>query len=285
MTRRARLAAAIFGAIVAATAVVRPQDVTFSSKVEAVRVDALVTDNGQPVRGLGPADFEIRDNGIPQQIDLVSFEQIPLNVVLAFDMSSSIAGDRLERLRSAGSAILAGLEKTDQAALLTFNHAVQLGAKLSSDVGQVRTALARTSGEGATSLIDGVYAGIQVGESDAGRALLVIFSDGLDTSSWLPAERVLDAAKRSDVVAYAVAARSRVNPEFLRELTSLTGGRLFEVEKAAKLDTLFVGILQEFRQRYLVSYTPKGVVKEGWHRLDVRVKRSGTVKARPGYQS
>jgi VWFA-related protein len=285
MNRRAGVGAATVAALVAATAIVHPQDATFSSKVEAVRVDALVTDNGQPVRGLGPADFEIRDNGVLQQIDLVSFEQIPLNVVLAFDMSGSVAGDRLERLRSAGSAILTGLEKHDQAALLTFNHSVQLGAKLSGDVAQARAALARTSGDGGTSLIDGVYAGIQVGESDAGRALLVIFSDGLDTSSWLPAERVLDAAKRSDVVAYAVAARSRANPEFLRELTSLTGGKLFEVEKTAKLDSLFVGILQEFRQRYLVSYTPKGVVKEGWHRLDVRVKRSGTVKARPGYQS
>ena len=69
------------------------------------------------------------------------------------------------------------------------------------------------------------------------------------------------------------------------ELTSLTGGRLFEVEKTEKLDTIFLSILQEFRQRYLVSYTPRGVTKEGWHKLDVRVKRGGTVKARPGYQS
>src|SRR5439155_466794 len=129
-----------------------------------------------------------------------------------------------------------GLAKNDQSALLTFNHAVQLGAKLSGDVAQVRTALTRAKGEGSTSLIDGVYAGIQIGESDAGRALLVIFSDGLDTSSWLPAERVLDAAKRSDVVAYAVAVRSPARPEFLRDLTAFTGGRLFEVEKTEKLD-------------------------------------------------
>jgi hypothetical protein len=56
------------------------------TKVEAVRLDVLVTANGQPVRGLGPADFDVRDNGVPQQVDLVAFEQIPLNVVLALDM-------------------------------------------------------------------------------------------------------------------------------------------------------------------------------------------------------
>jgi hypothetical protein len=87
------------------------------------------------------------------------------------------------------------------------------------------------------------------------------------------------------VVAYAVSVRSRAKPAFLRDLTSLTGGRLFEVEQTGNLESVFVGILQEFRQRYLVSYTPRGVARTGWHKLDVRVKRGGTVKARPGYQS
>lgn len=285
MTRFVRSAAPVLAALAAAVAAVRAQDVTFSSKVEAVRVDVLVTDAGQPVRGLGAQDFEIRDNGVLQGIDLVSFEQIPLNVILAVDMSDSVAGDRLERLRTASGAILNGLQKNDQAALVTFSDSVQLGAALSGDVAQVRKALSQAAGKGRTSLIDGTYAGIQVGESDAGRALLVVFSDGLDTSSWLPAEKVLDAAKRSDVVAYAVSVRSPAKPEFLRELTSFTGGRLFEVEKTGNLDAVFVGILEEFRQRYLVSYTPRGVAREGWHRLDVRVKRGGTIKARPGYQS
>jgi VWFA-related protein len=284
VTVRGRLLA-VAVMIASAAITVRTQDVTFSSRVEAVRVDVLVTNNGQPVRGLTAADFEIRDNGVLQQIDLVSFEQIPLNVILALDMSDSVAGDRLDRLRSAGAAVLGGLQKDDQAALLTFSHAVRLGAPLGHDVGLLRSALQSANGEGETSLVDGTFAAIQIGESDAGRALLIIFSDGLDTSSWLQADRVLDAAKRSDAVAYAVAVRSPAKPEFLRDLTSFTGGKLFEVEKTEKLDTLFVNILQEFRQRYLVSYTPKGVEKAGWHKLDVRVKRGGTVKARPGYQS
>jgi VWFA-related protein len=285
MNRAGCIAGMTVAALLAATAIVRTQDATFSSRIEAVRVDVLVAENGQPVRGLGPADFEIRDNGVLQQIDLVSFEQIPLDVVLALDMSDSVGGDRLERLRTAAGAILTGLKTEDQSALVIFSHAIRLGAPLSGDVSKVRDALLRARGEGRTSLIDGVYSGIQVGESDAGRALLIVFSDGLDTASWLPADKVLDAAKRSDVVAYAVAVRSPAKPEFLRDVTSLTGGRLFEVEKTEKLDAIFTGILQEFRQRYLVSYTPRGVTKEGWHKLDVRVKRGGTVKARPGYQS
>jgi VWFA-related protein len=281
-TGRAIVTAALIGGSLTG---VRAQQATFSSRIDAVRVDVLVTDASGPIRGLGPSDFEVRDNGVLQQIDLVSFEQIPLNVVLALDMSDSVAGDRLDRLRAAGDAILGGLQSGDQAALVTFSHVVRLAAKLSPDIGSVRTALSRTSGDGSTSLVDGAFMGMQVGASDAGRELLIVFSDGLDTASWLSADKVLDAAKRSDAVAYAVAVRSRAKPEFLRDLTSFTGGRLFEVEKTEKLDSIFVDILKEFRQRYLLSYTPRGVTKEGWHKLDVRVKRGGTVKARPGYQS
>jgi len=256
----------------------------FSSRIEAVRVDVLVTDGSKPILGLGREDFEILDNGVPQAVDLVSFDEVPLNVILALDMSDSVAGERLDRLRDGGSKVLAALKSGDQAALVTFSHAVQLGARLTSDVASVQAALAETGGSGQTALIDGSYAGIMVGESDAGRALLIVFSDGVDTSSWLRADAVLDTARRADVVVYGVSVVSRLKPEFLREITSLTGGRLFEIEKATNLAATFLSILEEFRHRYLVSYTPKGVSKDGWHKLDVRVKnRRATIKARPGY--
>jgi VWFA-related protein len=257
---------------------------TFKSRVEAVRVDALVTDRGRPIRDLRTADFEVLDNGVPQTVDLVSFEQVPLNIILTLDMSDSVAGERLDHLRDAGRSALATLEKGDQSALVTFSHAVMVRAPLSGDTTTVRSALDEAIGAGETSLVDGVFTGMMIGESDAGRALQIVFSDGLDTASWLTPAAVLDAAKRSDVVVYAVAVKSPVKPEFLRDLTSFSGGRLYELEKTADLTTTFKTIVDEFRHRYLISYTPRGVAKEGWHRLDVRVKRkSADVKARPGY--
>ena len=102
----------------------------FSSKIENVRVDVLVTDEGHAVLGLGPSDFELFDNGVRQQVDLVSFDQVPLNVILALDMSDSVAGERLDQLRAAGTGLLAALHKaSDQAALVTFSEAVQLPAR------------------------------------------------------------------------------------------------------------------------------------------------------------
>src|SRR5574339_30707 len=90
------------GSVVAPSA----QQPTFSTRREAVRVDALVTDRGKVVTGLGASDFEVRDNGVLQTVDLVSFQQIPLNVFLALDTSASVSGERLTHLQTAGHALL-----------------------------------------------------------------------------------------------------------------------------------------------------------------------------------
>ena len=262
----------------------RAQQPAFSSKVEAVRIDVLVSEGGVPLKGLTAADFEVLDNGVPQSVDLISFEQIPVNLVLVLDMSDSVAGERLDHLRAAGRAALNALQPRDRASLVTFSRQVTLAAPLSTDLDAAGRALDETTGSGLTSLVDGVFAGVMVGEADIGRSLLLVFSDGLDTASWLTAGAVLKDAGQSDVVAYAVAVQSKLKPEFLRDLTSSTGGRLFEIEKTRDLAPTFSAIVDEFRHRYLISYTPQGVSKQGWHRLDVHVKRRGaTVKARSGY--
>jgi len=279
--RGVRASVALVFAVVSAAA---SQPPAFTTKVESVRVDVLVVDGGRPVVGLKPSDFEILDNGVPQQVELVSFENIPLNVVLAFDMSDSVAGERLEQLQDAGRAVLGGLTRGDQAAVVTFSNAVTLAAPLTGDINVVRGALDEAWGVGATSLADGVYAAMMVGEADAGRALVIVFSDGVDTSSWLSDDRVLDSAKRADAVAYAVGVGASGNSSFLRDLASLTGGTAYKIDSTRDLRATFLRILDEFRHRYLVSYTPHGVARDGWHRLDVRLKnRRATVKARPGY--
>jgi Ca-activated chloride channel family protein len=260
------------------------QRATFTAKTEAVRVDVLVTDNGRPVLGLKPTDFELLDNGVPQQIDHASFEPIPLNVILTLDMSGSVAGARLDHLRVAGRALLDALKKDEHAALITFSHVLSLGSDLTTDFARVWAGIESAEPSGGTGLVDASFASIMLAESDVGRSLVLMFSDGLDTASWLLPKSVLDVARRSDAVVYGVTAGRLRRGDFLRDLSELTGGQLFEVESTGSLGSIFVGVLEEFRHRYLLSYSPGGVSTDGWHRLEVRVKRRGvTVKARPGY--
>jgi Ca-activated chloride channel family protein len=277
----AAAAATAAGAFFAPSASAAKQ--TFSSRIDAVRVDVLVTENGRPLQGLTPDDFEVLDNGVRQRVDLASFEQIPLNVVLALDMSASLQGLRLGHLQTAGKRVLEGLKPGDRAALVAFSHVVAPSQGLTEDLDRVRVALDQARGEGLTSLVDATHAGMLLGESDAGRSLLIVFSDGVDTSSWLTADAVLETARRGDVVVYAVEVGER-RASFPRDLSEVTGGRLFAIESTTDLSATFSKILEEFRMRYLVSYSPQGVATGGWHRLDVRVKnRNVTVKARPGY--
>jgi Ca-activated chloride channel homolog len=274
------------GCVAIASSVAAFSQASFKSKVEVVRVDVLVTERGRPVLDLRPGDFEITDNGVPQRVDYASFEQIPLNVVLTLDASDSLAGERLQHLLAAGNVVLDRLKADDQAALVTFGHAIDLRSKLVRDRDTIRRALASVRAGGETSLVDAAYAGLVVGESDVGRALVLIFSDGLDVTSWLQPEAVVDIARRSDVVVYGVAVRTAAKPEFLSDLGDATGGDLIEVESTRDLAQTFTDVLNEFRHRYLVSYEPRGVEKGGWHRVEVKVKRPGVrVKARPGYLS
>jgi len=262
------------------------QQATFSARRESVRVDVLATDSGQILRGLQAADFEVRDNGVLQTVDLVSFQQIPLNVILALDTSGSVIGDRLDDLRRACAALLGRLTVEDKVALLTFSHVVSVRQRLTSEIALVRGALEDAPPAGDTALVDGTYTAMLLEQPDGARNLLIVFSDGLDTASWLAPERVLESARRADVVVYAAASREAEESPFLEDVTKLTGGGLVKLQSSKDLSATFLRILDEFRNRYLLSYSPSGVPASGWHKLDVRLKgRRGTLKARAGYQA
>jgi Ca-activated chloride channel family protein len=264
-----------------ATAAQRP---TFSSRLDAVRVDALVTDGGQPVRGLGPGDFVVLDNGTPQTVDLASFETLPVNVILALDQSKSVTGDRLAQLKDAARTVLRALAPRDQAALVTFSHRVALPQALTHDGREVVAAVEAARPAGETALFDAVYASLLTGVNDPSRNLVLVFSDGVDTASWLSAAQIIETSKRSDAVVYALSPKDAGSAPFLRDLAEQTGGAAIEVDSLEQLSSRFLAILEEFRHRYLLSYSPKGVQPGGWHKLEVRVKnRRAAVKARPGY--
>ncbi len=280
----------------------------FRAGVAAVRVDALVTDGRRPVANLTAANFELRDNGVPQKVTDVSYESLPLNVICALDVSSSVSGKPLEQLRAALAELFDALGPRDRAALLTFSHQVVLHTPLTSDRDRLRKIAAGVTAGGATSFFDAGFSALTLRETDDNRALLLLFSDGIDTASWLSASELLDAARRSDVVIYPVTkpaaqvpmiqgfhtpfGSSRTNrapstdPDgrIVEKLAEETGGRVFVVAPETSLSKTFLDVLAEFRQRYVISYEPTGVAADGWHAVEVKVKgKSGQVRARRGY--
>jgi len=282
MTRR--LAVALVAASLLPSGSLLATQKAFSSRTLGVRVDVLVTDGRIPVTGLKATDFELRDNGVLQTIDIVDTSDIPVNAVLALDTSASTAGQRQKDLVAAGEALLDGLKPDDRAALTTFSHAVAPGLGLTADLAEVRRALRSIEPDGETAIMDGAYVALTATLAQTGRSLVVVCTDGYDTSSWLQPAEVLESAKRSNAVVYAVTAAKARRRSPLQDLTDATGGHMLQVTSSGDLRGAFQKILQDFRSRYILAYSPQGVSTEGFHQLDVRVKRRGlTVKARPGY--
>jgi VWFA-related protein len=288
------------------------QQPVFKARVDAVRVDVLVTRGGKPVAGLTTADFELRDSGVPQQIDVLSLEEVPLHLLLALDTSSSLTGQPIEHLKAAARAAVASLRPDDRAALVTFSHAVQKQVPWSADTAAIRTAIDAVTAAGATALTDAAFAALGLREGVEGRMLALLFSDGFDTASWLDPLAVIEQARRSDLVIDAVSLsmvpeavtafrrRPGMTPadvrrwflaepqlfrtEFLAALADETGGEVVVANRSSDLQAVFVKIVSSFKTRYVLTYSPNNVAPSGWHPIEVRLKnKKGDVRARRGY--
>lgn len=267
----------------------RPQAV-FTASVDTVRVDVSVRQNGQSVVGLTADDFEVLDNGVPQRLELVGFEEVPADVVIALDMSGSVHGERLAALRSAAERLLALLRPRDRSALVRFTERV-LAGPFTGDAARTATDLADQVTGRDTAVVDAVHAALVLSATARSRSVVLVFSDGADTASFLSPDQVLDTARRVSTTVHVVSAAARpttggsgLHDTFLDDLVRLSGGRRLDVSSPDHVAEAFAALLAAARERYLLSYVPRGVPPRGWHTLTVRVRgRRADVQARPGY--
>jgi Ca-activated chloride channel homolog len=310
MTGRVGLAAVVLALAVAAqveSPVAASQ--AFRAGVDAVRVDVLVTDEGRPVTGLSARDFELRDNGILQEIRALDVEDAPVTLLMVLDVSESVEGEPLEHLRAAIDAADEALSPDDRLSLVTFSDRLDLRVPASEDRDRVRAMARDVKAGGATALYDATLAALLMRPRIEGRMVMLVFSDGGDTSSWLDPRTVITAAQRSDVVIYGVTLRHQIEQRNLREarqnqferdwfqeapasygrhflplLAEDTGGAVLVAERTESLRNTFVRVISEFKSRYVLSYTPSGVEQGGWHGIEVRLKgRRAELAARRGY--
>ena len=258
---------------------------TFRTGVERVQVDVSATRGGRPVAGLTAADFVLTDNGVSPQIESALVEDAALSVQLVLDTSSSVSGSRLRRLIEACMGLLGLLRNSDRAGLITFSTSVDVKVPLTGDLDRVKRAVATVRGGGATSLRDAVQLALETPPEAGLRRLILVFSDGADTMSWLRDGDIVESARRSGVVVHVVEIRGLDSSSlFSVALTNAAGGRIFSASSAEDLARLFTGALAEMRARYTLTFTPRSPAVPGWHDLKVKARAPGIdVKARPGY--
>jgi VWFA-related protein len=290
--------------LVGVGATVAAQTPRFATGTDVVVVDVLVQKDGKAVEGLAAPDFELRDSGVPQQVMLAAVSSLPVHLLLVLDTSASVRGAALDHLKAAARAAIGTLRPTDEAALLTFSHAVRLGAAWTADRARLTQAIDAATAEGSTSLADAAFAALALRGKPGVRRLVLFFTDGDDTASWTQPTDVLAVARRSDAVVYGVTLPTAAvtispgtplepllaaQPSLYRNLllpmmARDTGGEAIAAASTATLATTFTDIVSRFNHRYVLTYTPAGVTATGWRPLEVSVRGEGmAVTARRGY--
>ena len=286
---------------------VPPQAPIFKSRTAGVMVDATVRDKARrSVTGLQASDFELTDNGVPQQVNDVSYGKLPIDITVGLDVSHSVTGSLLDRLRQGVVQLMGDLGKDDRLKLVLFNMRVTRIIDYTRDIKAVERAIRSATAGGGTSLVDAMSVSlVSEGPTDR-RQLVVFFTDGSDSTSTSSENMVLSVARRTRAtLAFVVpsnlasvntfngtstsirtaTSNIRFHP-LLSALARETGGTLLPVGTTTNLSSAFRTVLNEFRNAYVLYFTPQGVERQGYHQIEVKVKRDDAqVVARRGYFS
>jgi VWFA-related protein len=289
------------------------QQVTFKTGVDIVTVDVSARDGSKVVTGLTAADFNVLDNGVEQEIGDVTFGKLPIDITVALDVSYSVTGAQLGRLRNAIGQMMHDLGKDDRLRLMMFNERVRRVVDFTSDIKSVEDAILRASAGGATAVFDTLSVALVSSAHPDRRQLIVLFTDGSDSMSFTDPRVLMDVARHSNVTVSAVLPGSgspivqmntvggrstgaptiRLNQppvasehmRVYRQLAAETGGVIVPLAARTDVTATFAKALDEFRSSYVLHFSPKGVDGKGFHELTVTVpgRPKLAIRARKGY--
>lgn len=278
------------------------EQLRFTATRHIVSVPVSVKERNRPVADLRVEEFRLWDSGVVQQVDRITFDEVPLDVTLFVDNSGSTIGAH-HRLNDDLQVMVGLLTPQDRLRVLTFDWGVRdhfgwvpPGPHLRVETGGTRRG---------SPVHDAILTAL-VHRPDPGRRHLVVaLTDGIDMGSIVGSARLTAVAERSDAVVHLVmfsapvdweAARGRVPPiidtapvdrdrsrERLHRIARDSGGANYAT--LGNTQQRFSEIIEDFRRSYVLHYSPTGVPRAGWHDLKVEVARSGrfTVRARRGY--
>jgi len=278
-------------------------DTVIKVNVRLVRMLVTVKDAaGQLVGSLNKSDFTVYDNGVKQDIAVFDREtEQPLSVAMLVDTSASTGIELHYELDSVSRflrVLLSEGNPDDNVALYSFNWEVRLLSSYTKRFARVDRLLKLLKSEGGTSLYDAIFLASHELEYRNGRHVMVLVTDGGDTTSTINYRQALEAAQLADTIMYPVlvvpitndAGRNVGGENALTTLAAGTGGRVFTPGLGAQLDRAFDDILRELRTQYLIGFYPKDAPPSAdrFHTLKVSVQnnlanRGLRVSTRSGY--
>jgi Ca-activated chloride channel homolog len=286
-------------AVLLAAAALAQQPPVIRVNVNLVRVVATVKNLGDDLVGsLDRDDFEIYDNGKRQQVAVFERQTAqPLSVAILIDTSGSTAKELKHEVESVNrflKTLFGEGNPADTAALYSFNWEVRRHNYFTRNLPSLDKSLRTLKGEAGTALYDAIFLASGELENRDGRRVIVIVTDGGDTTSSKKFHDALEAAQLADAVIYPIvvmpitndAGRNIGGENALTLMARGTGGRTFLPSVGVQLDAAFADIIRELRTQYLLGFYPRDVplTKNRFHSLEVKAKRPDLrVLARNGY--
>jgi Ca-activated chloride channel family protein len=291
--RLLRAAAACSVALLAASLTAFAQQPTFRAGTQVVSLFATVTDGqNRLVPELTQDDFQVFDNDKPQPLTLFQNETQPITVVVLLDTSGSMTGS-IALLKQAAEQFLTRLLPDDKGAVGAFNDKIELSSRFTNDRDALITEVKDLDYGNGTRLWDAVAEGLNMLRGIDGRRVILVFTDGDDTSSHIGRNAIVDRARAEEVMIYSIGLQSeyfdgarmvRSKPDSgLKRLSDETGGGYFELKQTSDLGPTFTRVAQELHSQYVLGFEPPQLDGKV-HRLAVRMKQAGmTARARRSY--
>ena len=294
---RVALCASLVGLLLPLPVLAQEQDQgVVQVSVNLVLVDATIkTKSGQILGDLKKENFELREDGAEQNVQIFSRDELPLNVALVLDLSDSIE-PFLGPLRDAANTALSALKPEDEVALFTFSTEAELRVPFTHDKSELAKQINGFKVGGATNINDGIFVAAKylLNTPPKGRRVIILISD--DVATYAGGEGTHDIVTEligADAVLYNLKIPGYNPPGTLlhasmekglvniRKVMDQTGGEIFNVQDVAHLDTVFAALIQRIKTRYTLGYYTKATAAEGKaHKLDVRLASSFGKKGR-----
>ena len=268
-----------------------------SSNTELVALPVSVVDaHGDFVTRLTVDNFRVFEDGQIQNVSFFEQEDTPVTVGLIVDHSGSV-GPKLPEVAAAVLAFAHSSNPEDEMFVVDFddNVSVELlnGKPFTSDAQELEKAVTAVSARGQTALYDAVVEGfIHLKLGKWNKKALIVVSDGGDNESRNNFSQVLEMARSSHAVIYAIGLLSESgreeNPGVLRRLCRDTGGIAFFPPKGASIENISMQIARDLRKQYMLGYVPpKNSDGNSFRKIEVRVSVPGRgkvrVRSRTGY--
>jgi len=275
-------------------------DSTFRVQVRLVNVFTTVTDShGAPVANLTKDDFRLLEDGIPQEIRIFEKESaMPLSIALAIDTSESTRREIALEMSSARKFVHSILRPVDRLSLFQISEDILQLTRFSSDVKTIERGIDHLIAGAGTSLYDGIFLCSEALLDREGRKVLVLITDGGDTTSKTDYNNALRRAQQAEAIVYSViivpvaadAGRNIGGEHALIQISKDTGGKYYYAESGQQLDEAFRKISDELRTQYLLAFYPNRRVSDSpFRRIQVELLKKDEdgkpyqVRHRAGY--